>query len=323
MNHLKPKIFYKSSPRKERCLTAWEHFFRTQNISYQTDRKLAIPQFYSHNLAIIFGSWKNRKDSHHQIKNKIIDSNKNFICCETSLLGRQKVTNKFNEDWFRVGINGFLANTGNFNQSAHITPERWQMIKEVRNIEVVPWNHNQGIYITICLQLPGDASLQGADINLWMLKVCRSIRAITDFPIKIRFPQLKRTFNRQHLAEAMSYPNMISEEGTKENLNKTIDESSFICTYSSGMGIDAVLRGTPIFAESKASFVYSVSTKLKECIEGRFNTPDRSDLLKTLAYCQWSKHEIETGMAWDHLITSNKLFLKSNLTERFYLPLNK
>ena len=322
LDQLRPKIFFKSSPRKEACRTAWENFFKRENIAFRTDRKLRLPRTRDHNIAIFFGSWKDRRDLHHKTKNQIIRSGKNFICCETSLLGRQKVTHKFNENWFRIGINGFLANTANFNTPMQSSLCRWEMIQELRGIEVLPWKKSDGQYITICLQLPGDASLQGADISDWMLQTCRTIREHTDFPIKIRLPQLQRTFKQECIAQATSLPNVSLENGTKENLNKTIDESSFVCTFSSGMGIDAIIRGTPVYAESKASFVHSISTDITNAIAGNFNTPDRDNIFSRLAYCQWSTEEIESGAAWKHLICENNSFLTSDTQKRFYLPFN-
>ena len=156
-----------------------------------------------------------------------------------------------------------------------------------------------------------------------MLQTCRTIRSLTDFPIKIRLPQLKRMFKQECIAQATSLPNVSLEHGTKENLNKTIDESSFVCTFSSGMGIDAILRGTPVYAESKASFVHSISTDIKNAVAGNLNTPDRESIFSRLAYCQWSTEEIESGAAWKHLICENNPFLASDPKKRFHLPFNE
>ena len=322
MNKFVPKIFFSSSPRNEKSLEAWEQFFRYSRIGYKTDRKRFHANFRASNLAVIFGSWKKVKTPHHKVKLAVMERYPNFICCETSLLGRGKVTEAFNEDWFRIGLNTFLANSGSFNSTDKIKPDRWEMIRSTRQIEMLPWKPGSGKYITVCLQLPSDASLEGNNISLWMLNQCKTIRKQTDFPIKIRLPQLKRDFDPACIEEASSMKNVILEQGTRENLHKTIDDSLFVSTYSSGMAIDALLRGTPICIESKAGFAYAARTSLDQALQSNFNRPDRTTLLSQLAYCQWNIEEIEAGLPWKHLVQQNKAFMSSSPKERFSQPIN-
>ena len=166
-------------------------------------------------------------------------------------------------------------------------PDRWEVICNQRGISLKPWNL-KGNYILVVLQLPGDASLQGANISRWVYQTCRDIRDLTDLPILVRKPQLERKFNESILSSCtdLRCPNV---KGTHENLNAMIDDSIFCCTYSSGMGIDCFLRGKPVVAYSRASFVYPNSTSLLDAINSNFNLRSR-DLLN-LAYCQWSIDE--------------------------------
>ena len=301
-----PKLVYQSSPRLEACLKAWESFFQKNKLRYRTDRLLYKGILNDHNISVIFGSWKNRPDVHHQVKNRVVSSGKPFVVHETSLLGREKVTYMFDEPWFRIGVNGFLADTGLFN-NAHAESNRWMMIQKERNIEVKPWEA-KGSFVLVVLQLPGDASLRGASIEKWALDMCKLIRASTDFPIVIRRPQLDVSFDPIALEACASLVNVEIQNGTRENLYSMIDQCLFACTYTSGMGIDLILRGKPVVVGDSGSFVFSVRTDLPKALEGKYNTPDRLPLLSELAYCQWHLREIESGEVWNHL---HKLIEKS------------
>lgn len=299
MKNYNPKIYYRSSPRKdEPCLLAWEDFFKKEKINYSTDRRFSIPKL-NNKISIIFGSWKDNNKPHHKLKRQIIASNQNFIVNETSLLGRKKITENFEENWFRIGINGFLADEGIFNNK-NLKENRWDMIQKARSIELLPWS-NSGRYILIVLQLPNDASLRGENITKWAYSICKKIRSKTNFPILIRKPQLKREFDDFFLKKILKLKNIDIQEGSRENLFETIDNSTFVCTFSSGMGIDSILRGKPVVVSSKGSFVYPVRTKLQNALNGDFFTPDRHTILNQISFCQWNIQEIREGLVWNHL----------------------
>jgi len=65
-------------------------------------------------VAVIFGSWKDRPSTWHKCKNKIVSSGKPFVVIETPLIGRGPVTDILQDSWYRIGVNGFLADTGRF-----------------------------------------------------------------------------------------------------------------------------------------------------------------------------------------------------------------
>lgn len=294
-----PKIYYRSSPRKdEPCLRAWEEFFKKEKIIYRTDRGFSKPTL-GKKIAIIFGSWKENNKSHHKLKRKIISSKKKFIVNETSLLGRKKITENFEEDWFRIGINGFLADDAFFNNK-NSPEDRWEMIRKARSIEILPWNY-EGNHILIVLQLPNDASLRGENISKWAYSICKKIRSKTDFPILVRKPQLERIFDTKYLKKIINLKNVTIQDGSRENLFETLDNSCFVCTFSSGMGIDSILRGKPVVVTSKGSFVYPLRTELEDALNNKFFTPNRTKILSEISYCQWHIDEIKNGTVWNHL----------------------
>jgi len=181
-------------------------------------------KYYDCDCAVIFGSWKDRQDTHHKIKNDIVSKAKNFIVVETPLIGRGPVSDVMGDNWYRVGLNGFLADTGNFNNK-HKRKDRWDVIRKNLNVELKGYNDWPGEYIIVALQLPGDASLRGASIEKWCRDTCIDIRKVTDMPIVIRTPQLPREYDKKLIKEAINLPDVTLEKGTKENMLPMLEKA--------------------------------------------------------------------------------------------------
>jgi len=247
--------------------------------------------------AIIFGSWKDRNSSWHKVKRDVVSKAKNFIVLETPILGRKKVDEIMTDTWYRIGLNGFLNNTGNFNNKNR-PGDRWRKIQKELGVEVLPWTDNKDGPIILALQLPGDASLSGLDINKWAYNRVISIRNISKNPIIVRTPQLQRQFD---LPKIIGNVGDISvQQGTKENLIPTLRDAYCSVSYSSGLGVDSVLAGCPTVAWSPANFAYDISSKFISNINS-VHKPDRSNWLHDLSYCQWNVEEISWGLPWEHL----------------------
>lgn len=251
-------------------------------------------------LSIIWGSWKiERSATHHVVKKDIVQKSKKFIVLETPLLGRLAVNGGVRDTWYRVGVNGFLYNTGKFNYGNH-GPDRWEKIKNHFNLELKPWSNNKNGDIVIALQLPGDASLQGIDVSKWVYDTCIDIRKYTDRNIIVRTPQLERSYTEQYIVGLSKIKNLMFQKGTKENLQPTINNAYCVVTYSSGMGIETVLSGTPSIAYSPASFVYDLCDNDVSKINN-IKTLDREQWLYNLSYSQWNHEEVANGDCWNHI----------------------
>lgn len=247
-------------------------------------------------VAVIFGSWKDRNNPWHVVKNNVVKNAKNFIVFETPLIGRGKVEDIMQDDWYRVGLNGFLANTGKFNN--HNKPsDRWEKIQKELGVSLKPWKRS-GDYIVLALQIPGDASLQGTDISFWARRRLLSIRCQTEMPIILRTPQLKRPYDLKSITKGVR--DVTVQEGTKENLVPTLDDAYCTVTYTSGMGVDSVMNGTPTIAYNPGNFAYDISTRFIDSINS-IAYPDREQWINNLSYCQWNISEIQEGLPWEHL----------------------
>lgn len=247
--------------------------------------------------AVFFGSWKDRDQPHHNLKRDIVRKAPQFVVLETPLLGRGRVEEYMKDDWYRIGLNGFLNNTGNFNNKNR-PADRWNKISTELNLQFDGWrsNNSKDDPYLVALQLPGDASLQGANITEWCYRAIKSIRSYGNKPIILRTPQLKRQFDSHYWDQIFKIPEVTLQEGTRENLFTSLRNSYCSVAYSSGLGIDSILAGTPTIAGSPASFAWPLTSSLSV-----LNRPSVHQWLNDLSYCQWSSEEIYEGFPWVHL----------------------
>ena len=254
-------------------------------------------------VAVIFGSWKDRPSTWHKCKNKIVSSGKPFVVIETPLIGRGPVTDILQDGWYRIGVNGFLADTGRFyRQNKNYSADRWNKIKHQLGVELKPWKDPQeGNYIVVALQLPGDASLRGTDITKWAAETVQTLRTYTSRPIIVRTPQLDREFDKENILNITRIEGVSLVRGTRENLFTMIDNAYATVTYSSGFGIDSVIRGIPTIAVDPGNFAYSLGNNKLSQINNLVRSSDREQWLYNLSWAQWSRDEIKSGEAWRHI----------------------
>ena len=258
---------------------------------------------------VIWGSWKPRDDEHHRVKNEVVRfckrENAKFICIETPLLGRKKVENVMSDVYHRIGVNGFLADTGNFN-NVNSPSDRWIKIQKDLEIDVKPWR-TEGDRITIALQLPGDASLRGANISKWAYETAKDVKEILltlglERRIVVRTPQLQREFDQSYI-DGMVELGCEFEVGTKENLLDSFKDCWVAFTYSSGYAVDAVVNGVPVIACDPGSFAYDISSSSVDALldPKMVNEQERMQWLYDLSYAQWHQKELKNGKVWEHL----------------------
>lgn len=252
-------------------------------------------------IAVIFGSWKDRDTPWHNCKRRIVSSTRPFVCIETPLIGRGPVTDILEDEWYRIGVNGFLADSGRFfNQNKSYPSDRWEKISQKLNVELLPWKQD-GSYIVVALQLPGDASLRGVNVTKWAADTVEKLRRYTNRHIVVRTPQLDREFDPENILRIRSIDGVSLQQGTRENLFHTLDNAYATVSYSSGFGIDSAIRGVPAVAINSGSFAYSLGNNNLSQIENLNRSEDREQWLYNLSYAQWSRKEIRDGRAWTHI----------------------
>jgi hypothetical protein len=75
-------------------------------------------------------------------------------------------------------------------------------------------------------------------------------------------------------------------------------------TYTSGLAIDSVLSGVPTIACDAGNFAWGISSRLIRDINNvKMASDDQvQQWLRNLVACQWSKEEMQNGIAWQHLL---------------------
>jgi hypothetical protein len=255
-----------------------------------------------HDLGVIFGSWKKRENDHHKVRTQVANIDKPFLCIETQLLGRVMFQES---EYHRVGVNGFLNEDAVFGLEQKYSDDRFKKL----NLEYNGWKKSRGDKIVVALQLPGDASLRGMDINDWAIWTLERIRKESDRPIEIRLhPGVSQKGVDAHL-KLMQYqsfhniPDVSFVKGNELPWEEHILDAHCVVAYTSGLSIDAVRNGIPVVACDPGNFAWGISSKNAHQVENPFMASEDNiqSWLNSLAYCQWSKAEMESGEAWAHL----------------------
>ena len=280
-----------------------KHFNKTQGkgfgVNYIYDERCKGKE----DLAVFIGSWKpNRKNLHHQVRTEIANSNTNFLCIETPLLGRRMFQRNAQ---YRIGINGFLAGDAIFTDEIDYPGIRLRK----QNIVYEGWKKQRGDKIIVALQLNGDASLRGMDINHWCISTINKIRTQTDRPIEIRMhPGVSDKGIDDHLPlyKYLAFENpkdvkLVS--GRDLPWEDHILDAHCVVAYTSGLSVDAVLNGIPVIAVDMGNFTYNISSNSLCDIENPLMLDETKiqQWLYNLSFCQWSVEEMEDGTAWRHL----------------------
>lgn len=276
----------------------WQQVETTRHyVEYEYDEN-----YSACDVAVIFGSWKQREKGSHVTRGSVASQAKFFVVIETPLLGRH--TDQENQYW-RTGINGFL------NQAAH-WPEMPTEIADQRmqalGAQWPGWQNNPDGHVLIALQLPGDASLRGADINDWCYRTITKIRCHTMRPIVVRNHPLAsdRAFE-EHAALAHrllldGVTNIRFSDGKIVPWSDDLQDAYCTVTYTSGLAIDSVMQGIPTLACDAGNFAWPFSSHDVDQIENlqRADSMVIHEWLRRLVACQYTTTEMSDGTAWNY-----------------------
>ena len=143
-------------------LTAMTHGIRetTDNLVFLSNST----KYMDCDIAIIFGSWKDRHTQHHILKNDVVNNHKgDLLVLETPLLGR---TITEDHRYYRVGKGHYMDSLGYFNNK-NSDKDRWGIIRTDLSLTVKDWRKD-GKHIMFLMQLPGDAATADVDILKWL-----------------------------------------------------------------------------------------------------------------------------------------------------------
>jgi hypothetical protein len=268
------------------------------------------PEIEKCDVAVQFGTVKERAAEHHATKASIRKNAKSIVFVETPLLGRVIDKNN-NYDFYRIGVNGFLNNDGVFYEEDNVDANRIEFLKKHLDIPSFPgWKDYTKGNILILLQLPGDASLRGQRLSEWLIDTVRHIRATSERPISIRFhPAMSDKGRAEFFSEVYplmfdNYKNIIWQNGIFKSLKDELVEAGICISYSSGSSIDAVLSGVPCIAVDEGNLAYNISShRLDDLSNPKLASSEEiKKWIDCLANSQWCENEMLTGTVWNHII---------------------
>lgn len=281
------------------------------------------PEIEKCDVAIQFGTVKDRGSEHHITKQSIQRNSKTVVYVETPILGR--VIDKKNDySFYRVGVNGFLNNDGLFYDENSIDISRLDFLKTQLDIPEFPgWKDHHSGNILLLLQLPGDASLRGQKLSEWFVDTIKEIRSYTDRNIFVRLhPAMSDKGRAEFFSEIYplffeNYKNIYWNDGVTRTLALDLAESGICVSYSSGSSVDAVLNGVPCITIDEGNLAYPISSHRLEHIDSpKLASPEEvQQWLNYLANSQWSEPEMLNGVVWNHLIPIIEKSLNENSSD--------
>lgn len=154
-----------------------------------------------------------------------------------------------------------------------------------------PWKPGKK-YVMVMGQHPNDVAVDSIDIREWV------------------YDQLVALKKAGH--KVMYRPNPVDKGRQKVPANTMVDygalvdslkDAKCVVTYNSTSGVDALLAGIPVIAMNEKSMVYSVAGHDLDYLKPKkIKEPEREQWAHNLAYCQWSKEELENGSAFAHIM---------------------
>ena len=251
-------------------------------------------------VAVIFGSWKDRQTQHHLLKNDVVNNHKgDLLVIETPLLGR---TITEDHKYYRVGKGHYMNTLGNFNNHKS-EKDRWGIIRTDLGLEVKNWRKD-GDYILFLMQLPGDAATANVEILQWLREEIIKCKKVSKRPIRVRMHPLISSYDLSKFEEFVDgQENVTMVYGNKDPIYKDLQGAWATVGYSSGGTVDSLLAGVPVITPSNLNFAYPISSHDISCVENP-KMEDRQQLFNDLAYTQWTVTEMAHGLPYKHLLES-------------------
>lgn len=181
--------------------------------------------------------------------------------------------------WASVGWDG-LNGRARFPRAD--SGDRWQKYHGGR---LMPWIENDGGYVLLLGQVPGDSAITHLNIDQFYARVARHFWQQMR-PVKFRpHPNAPKV--------RVKYTDVLGG-----NLYDALQGAALAVTCNSNSGVDAALWGVPVYALDEGAMCWPVASHE---LTDEPKRPDRTKWAWDLAYAQWLPHEIESGEAWDRL----------------------
>jgi len=174
-------------------------------------------------------------------------------------------------EWFALAIGGHNG-SGKWNVGGS---ERWQAL----GVALEPWRVT-GEQIVICPNRPFGRP-GTAMAPTWAQDAAERLRKLSDRPIRIR-----------------PHP---GNEPPKTPLERDLEGAYACVIWGSSAGVQALVKGIPVVCESPSWIAKSASSPGLDSIQ--LDSQKRYDAMCALAWSQWHVEEIQSGVAFEHLLS--------------------
>lgn len=181
--------------------------------------------------------------------------------------------------FFRVSVNAQQPDA-HLRRRPH-PADRWQAL----GIAAAPMA-TRGDYVLLCGVSPKQASRHGVPYGAWERAAFAALSAVTDRPIFVREKP-----GNPPIAGLPRLPDMPA--------SKAIRGAWAVVCKTGNIGVDAIVEGVPVLAESGPGRVYFGEQAIEALAP--LSAADRIRALSDIAYWQWTADEIARGELWEHL----------------------
>lgn len=177
-----------------------------------------------------------------------------------------------------VSFGGALNGRAEF-RGPHGDPTRFQRL--FGNL-MQPWGERDG-YALLIGQVPGDQSIRHADMPGWYRDSVIQLKAAGWSDVR---------FRPHPLAGKRGGPALIMGASVNDGpLEEALAGAALCVTFNSNTGVESVLAGVPTIATDRGSMAWDVTGRAVEQII----RPDREAWAARLAWCQWTRDEMQSG----------------------------
>ena len=245
----------------------------------------------------------------------IANSGRPYMVCELSCFRKNSYVGDkdnwyYTLGWFHFLRQGFFAND-------RCPDDRWKRISQEQNIQIQPWitkRRDERKYALICLQKVNDSTLLPMHETFgkyrnWISIVINQIRnQYPKIPIVIR-PHLRTKENNWKKAIA-GYQNVTVSDTWEDRsfyeggdgLQKDLAGAKFVVSYNSNVLTECAIQGIPAVCWDIRSMAAPLCLDPYEMSNlNLVHDIQREPYLHRLAYTQWTRKEIRSGTAWEHL----------------------
>ena len=210
-----------------------------------------------------------------------------------------------NKRWTRLPYSNIYANQGAKyfeNEFMEDALSRWEEMKELKNIDVKPYN-GKGEYILItCNRGTEGYSAEKKNATEYAIETIEEIRQYSQRPIIVRFHRVLSDTQEQDFKVLSKYIEDKQDITIQSKANNNypdiipvIKNAYAVCTWSSSSATPAICEGKPLYIKSKNCFFYNMNSGDIKDIED-FKVEDKRDKwFANYAATHYNLKDLNTG----------------------------